>query len=440
MTDVPMMSLNQSDGGQSAASRHFRLSLQAVVARLLHTLASDAETTQINSNYPFLTGYQAQLQAAEPQLLNSWERAQWWEARAMAYTQEATAHLPLAALAHENSLSRLALRVLLAAGLVEEDIRFGALFATLQDPLPARRPCIGLLGWLVGDTQQEIWPACRTLLEQGLVVADNRSEPRAEWVLRVPAPLWDAIRGTAATDLHLPNLHWLSPDGFPTLDDLILPQTLHAQIENLPALMGSNTIGALVLRGMRGTGRRTVIGSVARALGYGILLAEQAKPDDERWFLLGSLATLTHAIPVLRLDPGPGETLELPALRGYTGPVGITLGRSGGLGGPLVEQALTLVLPPPDPDARRRFWARADVPFDNGALDEVVEHFLLTGGHIQQAAALSLTYAQLDGRQQVEGQDVQRSTRALNRQALETLATHLDTAQGWSDLVVGETV
>ncbi|MEZ4771290.1 MAG: hypothetical protein R2844_23085 [Caldilineales bacterium] len=387
MTDAPVKSFNQSDGGQSAASRHFRLSLQSVVARLLYTLAADAETTGIDVSYPFLAGYRAQLQAAEPEPFNDFERAQWWEANALAYAQETTGHLPLAALAHEGSLSRLALRVLLAAGLVEEDIRFGALFATLQDPLPARRPCIGLLGWLVGDPQGEIWPACRTLLENGLVVAENRAEPRSEWVLRVPALLWDAIRGTAPADLQLPNLRWQPPDVFPALDDLILPETLHAQIENLPALMGGKSIGALVLRGMRGTGRRTVIGSVARALGQGVLLADGARSDDERWPLLGPLATLTHAIPVLRLDPGPGETLELPALRGYAGPVGLTLGRSGGLGGPLVEQALTLVLPPPDPDARRRFWTRADVPFAGGALDEVVEHFLLTGGHIGQAAA-----------------------------------------------------
>ena len=42
-----------------------------------------------------------------------------------------------------------------AAGLVEDDIRFGSLFASLQAPLRSRRPCVGLLNWLLGDATDE---------------------------------------------------------------------------------------------------------------------------------------------------------------------------------------------------------------------------------------------------------------------------------------------
>jgi hypothetical protein len=94
---------------------------------------------------------------------------------------------------------------------------------------------------------------------------------------------------------------------------------------------------------------------------------------------LGPLAALTSALPVIRLDPGPGETVDLPALRSYSGPVGITLGKSGGLQGSMMTSALTLQLHLPDPEARRRYWLAAQVPMDNAVLEEVSARFLLTG-------------------------------------------------------------
>ena len=44
---------------------------------------------------------------------------------------------PLGRLDREDAL------LVTAAGLIEDDIRFGALFAALQAPLASRRPCVG---------------------------------------------------------------------------------------------------------------------------------------------------------------------------------------------------------------------------------------------------------------------------------------------------------
>ena len=55
--------------------------------------------------------------------------------------------------------------------------------------------------------------------------------------------------------------------------------------------------------------------------------------DDERWRMVGPLATLLHAFPASCHRSWTGETAELPRLNGYDGPLGIVLGKQGGLSG-----------------------------------------------------------------------------------------------------------
>lgn len=442
---------------------HFRLHVYAVVARMLANLqltAGSVEGADPFDAFPFLAGYRAALHACMPTGLSLADEAAWWDAQLVAWQQSVDGHLPLRALVDDAGLAPDQVRLLVAAGLVEEDIRFGALFAALQEPLIARRPCIGLLNWLLADPQGatgmqagatagDAWPACRELLDLGFLIAENRNEPRSEWILRVPPALWDAVRGRPA-GRPAPGLNLQAAAGFPQPGELILPPDLSAQVARVPELLASGQVGAVIVRGMQGTGRRTVLGAIGRALGRDILLWEGGTlptgtpassaggGGDGAWRLLGPLATLTGALPVLRLDPAPGEALEPPTFPGYGGPVGITLGRGGGLRGPLVERGLSLVLPPPDRAARARFWQAAGVSFASGAGDEVVDRFLLTGGHIRRTAELACTYAALMSRNLVTAADVRQATGSLNRQVLETLATHLPAAAGWHELVVEE--
>jgi hypothetical protein len=424
------------------AEGHFLLHFYAVIARLLANLRT-APTEDAQAKYfeqfPFLNGYQRMLRSYMPGGVAAEEEGSWWDAAIAGWDAQSSFHLPLQALIDEADLSVDELRVLIAAGIVEEDIRFGALFAALQAPLPARRPCVGVLGWLLGESGKahaDAWRACHRLLEAGLLQVDNRADPRSEWILRIPTSIWDALRGQPlarpARDLIL------QPIGdFPPIESLILPEKLQAHIMRMPDLFLSGQVSSLVLRGMAGSGRRTMLRAVAQALGRDILLWEGGTPGDDSWRLLGSLATLIGAMPVLRCDPGPGETLDLPALPGYSGPVGITLGRSGGLRGPLIAHSLSLHVPAPDCEARRRFWLATTLPVEMEYLDDIAARFLLTGGHIARAASLAHTYALLDNRPAFAPTDVQQATRALNRQALETLATPLEAINGWSDLVVG---
>jgi len=61
-------------------------------------------------------------------------------------------------------------------------------------------------------------------------------------------------------------------------------------------------------------------------------------------------------LPAIAVDPAPGETIELPPLKCYRGPVGVVMRREGGVRGENLEQALTLTLLSPSPDHRESIW------------------------------------------------------------------------------------
>jgi hypothetical protein len=73
---------------------------------------------------------------------------------------------------------------------------------------------------------------------------------------------------------------------------------------------------------------------------------------------LGALGTLLGAMPLLSLQPAPGERLELPELLGYTGALALRLPRYGGLA---IERRVCrwLELDMPAPQERLRHWKLA---------------------------------------------------------------------------------
>jgi hypothetical protein len=449
----------QADSSVSSpgAEGHFRLYFYSVVTRLLAQMHADTRLAGLLEQFPFLAGYQAALEEYSHDhqvtldILVSGERETnhgWWEEQIGQWEAGTREHLPLKALVAAGGYDADDLHVLIAVGMVEEDVRFGTLYAALQDPVRARRPCIGLLGWLLGWEMPDAWAVCRRLLEAGFLTTENRSDTRAEWLLRVPGAVWDALRGRPQRRPH-PLMQHQPAVSFPRLEELILPASLQTQISRVPYLLANRQIETLVLRGMAGSGRRTTLGAIARSLGRDILLCQNgslAGLDEESRTLLTPLTILTSAIPVLRCDPAPGEALELAALPGYPGPVGVTIGRHGGLKGALMTHALTLTLPPPDAEARRRFWLATNVAIAEETLPLLANDFLLTGGVIHKVATLGASYAALDSRAALRPQDAQQALRAFNRQALETLATPLDPigdrygvrSSHWSAVVVSE--
>ena len=326
----PTYELERSPAG------HFQLYLSRLIGRIVDNLyraLPPEQLARLVEEYPFLDSYRQQLSGLP--------FGRWLGEFEAAYP----GHLPLRALQEQLTITDSTLELLLAAGLIEEDIRFGALFAALQDPLSSREPCLGILNWLLapedgrGYEGVPLWQAAEDLARQGLLaIQRGQGTVRLEWTLRVPLPLWDALSGRRFSQA-IGSVASDPTANFPSLDDLILPEQLREQLRHLPAMIAAGQIDTLVLRGMTGSGRRTALGAIARSLGRDLLVlggeghtteGHGADGDGGRR-LLGPLATLTNALPVIRLAAGAGETVRVDRLPGYSGTVGIAMSRIGGL-------------------------------------------------------------------------------------------------------------
>ncbi len=426
----------------------FVLYFYAAVDHLLHHVdrlggCGGPGWADTRDQFPFLAGYDEEIRRFFPEPLPREDFSRRWVDAIAAWEQGATGHLPLSALAREAGLGFPSLFAWVAAGLVEEDSRFGTVFANLQAPLPHRRPCLETLGqmfngdhWLAGG---DAWRLCQPLLPVGLADVPNHDAPRSEWVLRVAGPLWDVARGGAEAE-PAPGCRHHPPGAFSPIQDLIFPKEFVRQVEEVPGLLQAGTARALVLRGTPGSERLAVAGAISKARGRGVLEWRQPAPRDGAAeappAVLGPLCALTASMPVLAYDLGPGETAEPPALPGYRGPLVVLLGAEGGLRGPAAEKALTLTLPAPGLGERLRLWEQALAGHPATDLPAIAERYHLPGGYIRQAGGLAVAQAALRCRKEVGLEDVRAACRLLNRQLLDSLATRLEGEGTWSQLVV----
>lgn len=422
----------------------FLLYLFAAIYRLvrhLHRLeeAGALDMDQVIDAYPFLGSYFAEMRAHMPRDMNWGAGGSWWQDELTKWEATATCHLPLKALTSGGGLRLESTLALMISGLVEEDSRFGTLFADLQDPLDHRRPTLELAGQIVAeDTEMGIsdpWSVCRPLIDLGLVQVPNRSGPRSEWLLRVPPILWDLARGeTRAKPASWATGH--TPDSFPGFGAMIAPAALHDRVHRLPALIEAGITRLVVFRGVQGSNVTEIMGCVAQALGRGLIEVDAtalAKAEDGGF--LGALSTMANAVPLISFDLAPGETADLPATLGYDGPIGIYLGLEGGLSSDITERAVTLTLDLPGPGERRAFWDTALGRHEARDRAALAARFLLPGGYIRQVAEIAVAHAALESHDMIEDDDVRQAARTLNRQLLDTLADYQDSKGDWSFLV-----
>lgn len=429
------------------ARNHFLLYFFAAVYRIIHTLrtARGSDGDALLQENAFLNGYFQEMLVYLPEELTWGAGLLWWRQQIEQWEQQARRdhnhHLPLLALPELDYRRRLAL---VMVGLVEEDSRFGTVLARLQAPLVQRRPGIELVANLLLDEVNpaglDPWQLCRPLLAAGLVTAANRADPRSEWALSVPPLLWDVVRGETEPQ----PASWCRYRPASTLADLeslLLPPSFQEQLRQVPVLLHQDKARAVVLRGIPGSERVKILGSLARALGLNLVVVPRPEAlDEEAWRQLGPLCAMSRSLPVLVYELGPGETVEVPALSGYHGLSGIALGQEGGLRGDLVEQSLSLTVPLPTAPLRRRLWQAALNGHPAGDLDQISQRFHLPAGHIRQVAALAVAEAGLADRPVVGLPEVRRAGRALNRQLLDTLAAPVAADGRWEHLVVSEAV
>jgi hypothetical protein len=420
---------NPFTGLPPTPANHFRLHFYGAVEQLRRWLPEPED------GLGFLRAYYQQLPDGWPPGSAADQSARWWQAL-LAWERDAPGHLPLRALREAAGLDPLALTLLFAVGLPEEDGRFGALFDALQGTSGLRRPTAGLLGswWDGGADPAAVRAALAGLLELGLVEVADPEPPRSEWVLRVSSPAWDAARGDQARRRE-PAASHRPADELVAVADLIAPEALAARLAALPGLFVGGRARTLLVRGPRSSGRRTMVGAVAHQLGRGLLLVDSVE-DLAAW--AGPVATLLAAVPVVVLNPGPGETVTLPRVRAYGGPVGVVLDRHGGVDGPGMEDAVTLTLAMPDPAARERHWQAALDHHPAEGVTELATGLRMTGGNIRRTAGLACAEASLAGRRSVTPADVRRASRALHHQVLETKASRVPATGDWSSLATGE--
>lgn len=431
------------------AEGHFVLYFYAAIYHLLGHIerlsrVGGQKPEAVFGRYPFLGKYVSEMQAHMPSELHGFEAMSGWRQAIENWEGPIEDHLPLRSLTSEAAIGYPGCLAFMATGLVEEDSRFGTLFAELQAPLGLRRPTFELLGQMIAvdgrpSGHAESWTVCRALIREGLVEVMNPQSPRSEWVLRPPQLLWDAAR-RRVDDRAADGFRFRGPAMFPALSDLIYPAEFIARLNNLPRLLSGGKVRNLILRCDYGADPLEVAGALARSRNAGLIsvdgMSETAKENVK---LLGPLCTLTRSLPVLQYDLAPGETVSAPPLTGYFGPVIYTLGCEGGLDTGAVKNSLTINLPAPGRALRVRHWLRALERRQLDGVEAIAELFHLSGGYIDQVANIAVANAGLHGRERVNLNDVQQACRSLNRQHLDTLAAHLKTRGCWEDLVAAET-
>lgn len=425
----------------------FVIYLYAAIYRLMKQInrlseAGNTEFDKIFDQYPFLGEYFMEMRRHMPETINWEEGSKWWRHEIKTWESNCDAHLPLRALIEKGGLTFETCLAFMIIGLVEEDSRFGTLFAELQEPLGFRRPTLELVGQMMIDEalvgEADPWVICRPLLSLGLVETPNHQAPRSEWMLCVPPLLWDAARGEV-DNKPTSWSEYYNGDTFPLVDNLIVNESLRHRLEKLPGLIEAGITRMIVLRGVNGSNASEVIGAIAQTLGRGLLSIDgSAMAEGEGAQFLGAFCTMTQSMPLINYELAPGETAQLPLLHGYDGPIGISLGLEGGISSQVTEKTITLNLDTPDVALRKDFWKRAlnGRKIDN--LNEVASRFHLPGEYINQVSQVAVAHAGLNGREELNAEDVRQACRTLNRQQLDTLADHLETHGSWHDLVATE--
>ena len=418
---------------------HFDLYFLAATAHLTRRVVQILGTREaVFNEFPFLQMYDEKLAGREPDDLADEKADEWWKENLENWEKHCETHLPLRDLREEFGLSHSSVIYLMTVGLIEEDARFGEVFESLNEFSDEKRLTFGTLNsWMREENDGN--SAIYELYNLGLIQFGNTENPRSEWTLQIPNLLWDVLRG----EKHFMQADWLkftdSEDLLP-LEKLIIPDDLRNQIALLPKLFERGDIQTLIVRGAHHNSRKTILGALANSLSLGLLEVKIPEiKDDERWKTLNTLAVLLKAMPVFCPEVAPSETFELPKLSPSVKACGITLGKQGGIGGAAAEKAVTLTINLPEEKERREHWQSCFDESETDEIEEISRRFRLSSGNIRRAAELAKSYAVLANREKITLADVQKATRSLNRQALDTLAIYLEPLDAdWSFLAVRE--
>jgi len=416
---------------------HFKVCFYGAVLHLIGSLSRSSDSfEEVFKQFPFLAGYSEEIAGRGADGMSFDDAEEWWRESLNAWECLSNSHLPLRALRVAANLDHQTLMSFLIAGIGEEDSRFCEVFESIQRSSGHRRPSYGLLrSWLDQRLDEsEIGIPLQRLINLGLVQVVNPADLRSDWMLQVPVSLWDALR------CNLENLptSWMAyspPDSLERLEDLILPGGCGLQLVELSQALSAGKAKGVIVRGPRRNGRRTAVKGIAKSLSRGVLeIFGLDKTDDERWKIVGPLATALNALPTVIPELAPGQSVDLPLLTAYDGPLALVLGRQGGVAGPWAEQSIVIHLETPDSVERKAHWVAGTTSSQVGDIGSVAERYRMTRGNIRRAAALASSYADLNQGEGIQMAQVQGAIRILSHEVLDGLAERIDTCGDWSHL------
>lgn len=248
---------------------------------------------------------------------------------------------------------------------LDADSLSGFLLCAWADDEAELSPLFDALGGHEGHPTRALLAACggmeggvNALLAAGYLVEQPLGRRR---VLGVPVPIWQALQGH-------PTGPWrYTPQAaLPRWDQLILPPDLLAAARAGHGTHASEPL-CWALRGGPGSGRHALAGAIARDAGLGLIAAPAPQPQDGQAAgedatasiaLLPALATLLGALPLLILEPSPGQRIMVPEWPGYHAAMAVCLPRHGGVGAD-GRQLRWLDLALPAPEERARHWCQA---------------------------------------------------------------------------------
>jgi hypothetical protein len=294
---------------------------------------------------------------------------------------------------------------------IERDLLAGRAIAYAQAPVGGSRPTLGLLAESFGqlDDTRRLNPvqlASSPAFSSGALTLHNDGAPLPERPVSISLPLCLALSGEET--------NW--PGG--VIDhpgaQLPLPESVLAQCRQQAAALVRETAPVLVLRSAALDETRAAASTIAAALNKRAYIAENiATPGLAAWLLLRDL------IPVFVLDPGPGETKNVPVIPLYDGPVLVAAGVDGTLDAP-GRQLTHWSLPLPDLAERETLWRQA-LPHGTAAAELARSHRLSTA-RISQLGKLARHTALLDGRATPDAATVRKVSRSGEGAGLESLA------------------
>lgn len=422
-------------------ANHFRLYFYAAVLRtMVYLIRQKGSFDAVVQEFPFLVGYINELSKSGLEGLSLEEAEAAWSHWIEEWEGRADDHLPLTLLRCAEGLDVQTMALLLWLGLGDEDPRFGAVIEAAHHERGCSKPSEWLAQavWADSPVPVNVRSLLRLWCGTGLIRTVPGDESSRLASLSVPHIIWETVRGEFEPHL-VPWARYRPATVLCDLESLILPDDILRSLERVPSLVHAGQVRTVLVKGPRQNSRRTCLGAIAKACGHGVIEVMGSVPrDHEQWSLVGPLALLLHAVPVVVADDVPGEALVVPEFPGYDGLSGVVLGQTGGLGGGQLDGLLTVTLSLPDQDERRRHWEQVFGDQVVEDLDLISERFRLTSGAIRRAAQMAPSLAAFAQRTSVEVSDVREATRLLSREALDTLATRIDMRGDWDAIALSE--